>query len=145
MSFSDEEVAYIQSQRLARIATVSADGQPDVTPVGFAFDGEYFYIGGYNPTNTRRARNVRGGNARVALVIDDLVSTQPWTPRYLRVYGTAELVTRHTGTAEQQILKITPVTSWSMNLSGTWSAGGTQRLQPRKTQHHRTDKEVRNP
>ena len=35
MSFTDEELAYIRSQPLARVATVSSDGQPDVVPVGF--------------------------------------------------------------------------------------------------------------
>lgn len=131
MAFTDDEVTYIRSQPLARVATVSADGQPDVTPVGYEFDGTHFYIGGYNPTNTRRSRNIRGGNTKVALVIDDLASRQPWTPRYLRVYGTAELVDR----GGQQILKITPTTSWSMNLSGNWSASRTHGLAPRKTDH----------
>jgi pyridoxamine 5'-phosphate oxidase family protein len=42
MSFSDEEVAYLRSQRLARLATVAPDGQPDVVPVGFEFDGRSF-------------------------------------------------------------------------------------------------------
>jgi pyridoxamine 5'-phosphate oxidase family protein len=36
--FSDKEIAYLQSQRLARIATVSKERQPDVAPVGFDFD-----------------------------------------------------------------------------------------------------------
>jgi pyridoxamine 5'-phosphate oxidase family protein len=49
MSFSDEEVAYLRSQRLARIATVSPDGQPDVVPVGYQFDGTHFYVGGLDP------------------------------------------------------------------------------------------------
>jgi hypothetical protein len=35
--FSEKEIAYLQSQRLARIATVSADGKPDVAPGGFTF------------------------------------------------------------------------------------------------------------
>jgi pyridoxamine 5'-phosphate oxidase family protein len=30
--FSEQETAYLRSQRLARIATVSAGGQPDVVP-----------------------------------------------------------------------------------------------------------------
>lgn len=136
MSFTDEEVDYLRSQPLARIATVSSDGQPDVTPVGFEFDGTHFYIGGFDPANTRRARNVRAGNHKVSLVIDDLVSTRPWTPRYLRVYGTAELISQ----GAQQILKVTPVISWSMNLSGKWSAGSTHRLSPRKT-HHTSEQE----
>jgi len=44
MSFSEEEISYLRSQRLARVATVSADGQPDVVPVGFEFDGTHVYI-----------------------------------------------------------------------------------------------------
>ncbi|MFI2206724.1 PPOX class F420-dependent oxidoreductase [Streptomyces sp. NPDC020192] len=139
MSFTGEEITYIRSQRLARIANVSAAGQPDVTPVVFEFDSEHFYIGGFDPTNTRRARNVRDGNHKVALVIDDLASTEPWTPRYLRVHGTAELVARATRTGGQQIMKITPVTSWSMNLSATWSPGSAHQLRPRKTQHQQPD------
>ena len=114
MSFTAEEVAYIQSQPLVRVATGAADGQPDVVPVGFEFDGTHFYIGGFDPNNTRRTRNVQAGNDKVALVIDDLVSTDPWIPRFLRVYGTAELVERDS----QLILKITPVISWSGNLAG---------------------------
>jgi pyridoxamine 5'-phosphate oxidase family protein len=35
MSFTEEEIAYLRTQRLARIATVAADGQPDVMPVGY--------------------------------------------------------------------------------------------------------------
>lgn len=38
MSFTDEEIAYLRTQPIARIATLSADGQPDVVPVGFEFD-----------------------------------------------------------------------------------------------------------
>ncbi|HXL95389.1 MAG TPA: PPOX class F420-dependent oxidoreductase [Streptosporangiaceae bacterium] len=114
MSFTAEEVAYIQSQRLVRVATVAADGQPDVVPTGFEFDGTHFYIGGFDTTNTRRTHNVQAGNDKVAFVIDDLTSTDPWIPRFLRLYGTAELVDRDS----QPILKITPVTSWSFNLEG---------------------------
>ena len=119
MPFTDEERAYIAAQPLARIATVATDGQPDVTPVTFEFDGDAFYVGGFRPAGTRRAHNVRSGNTKVALTIDDLKTERPWTPRYLRVYGTAEFVER----GGQEVLKILPSTSWSMNLSGQWSPG----------------------
>jgi pyridoxamine 5'-phosphate oxidase family protein len=69
--FTEKETAYLKSQRLARIGTVSADLQPDVSPVGYEFDGEYFYIGGMNNKATRKYKNVADGNSRVALVIDD--------------------------------------------------------------------------
>jgi pyridoxamine 5'-phosphate oxidase family protein len=39
MSFSEDEVAFMASQPLARVATVDDDGQPDVVPVGYEFDG----------------------------------------------------------------------------------------------------------
>ena len=116
--FGDEEVSYIKSQRLARLATVGPDGQPDVVPVGFDFDGTYFYVGGRAPEQTRKFRNVRAGHSKVALVIDDLASTNPWTPRYLRVYGTADFTERDGYAGHQAYLRIRPETSWSGGLGG---------------------------
>ena len=118
MSFTEDEVAYLRSQRLARIATVAADGQPDVAPVGFDFDGTYVYVGGIDPAKTRKFRNVQAGNAKVAIVVDDLVSTDPWTPRFLRIYGTAEIVERPGQFGQAPYLRITPAISWSFNLGG---------------------------
>lgn len=137
MSFTDDEIAYIRSQRLARVATVAGDGQPDVVPVGFRFDGQHFWIGGYDPTRTRRTRNIRAGQDKVALVIDDLAPGGGWRPRYLRVYGTAELVEQPEGSGTV-VMKITPTMSWSMNLGAEWAAGGRQPLAPRKTDHRTT-------
>jgi Pyridoxamine 5'-phosphate oxidase len=45
MSFSDEEIAYLQSQPLTRLATVGPDGQPDVVPLAYEFDGRGFWVG----------------------------------------------------------------------------------------------------
>jgi pyridoxamine 5'-phosphate oxidase family protein len=140
MSFTEEEIAYLRSQPLARIATVSRDGQPDVAPVGFEFDGTCFYVGGIDPARTRKFRNVRDGNAKVALVIDDVVSTRPWTPRFLRIYGTADVVERQGRFPSTSYLRITPTVSWSWNLEGrpfTPGADGAERIAPRKTVHQR--------
>ncbi len=134
MSFTDEEVAYLRSQRLARIATVAADGQPDVVPVGYEFDGTYLYVGGLDPVKTRKFRNVQAGNAKVALVIDDLVSTDPWTPRYLRIYGTAELVDRQGRFGPAPYMRITPTVSWSWNLAGSPFTHDRE-VHPRRTVH----------
>lgn len=50
--FSQKETEYLTSQRLARIATAasSKEGiiQPDIVPVGFDFDAQYFYVSGMN-------------------------------------------------------------------------------------------------
>jgi hypothetical protein len=45
MSFTDEEIAYLQSQPIARVGTLCADGQPDVVPLAFEFDGTFFWVG----------------------------------------------------------------------------------------------------
>jgi PPOX class F420-dependent enzyme/OxyR family protein len=72
--FTEKEIAYLKSQPLARIATVSLDAQPDVAPVGFEFDGRCLYVGRHNVTGTRKYSNVQRGSTKVALVVDDLVS-----------------------------------------------------------------------
>jgi pyridoxamine 5'-phosphate oxidase family protein len=138
MSFTAEEIAYLKSQPLARIATVSPEGQPDAVPVGFEFDGTYFYVGGIDPAKTRRHRNVRAGNTQVALIIDDLVSIQPWTPRFLRVYGTAELIERNSESPyfSGSVMRITPTISWSWNLDAHSSSEEDFGFAPRRTVHH---------
>ncbi len=63
MSFTDEEIAYMRSQPLARVATLSPDGrQPDVVPLAFEYDGTYFWVGGSGSSvaGTRKFRNIRG-------------------------------------------------------------------------------------
>jgi pyridoxamine 5'-phosphate oxidase family protein len=79
--FSQKEIEYLKSQRLARIATAASiqaekSVQPDVVPVGFDFDGEYLYVGGMNLLKSTKCRNVLKNN-KVAVVIDDLKSIDP--------------------------------------------------------------------
>jgi pyridoxamine 5'-phosphate oxidase family protein len=133
VSFNEEEKAYLASQGLARLATVSANGQPDAAPVGFEFDGRDFYIAGVDLPSTRKYHNVAGGNTKVALVVDDLVSTEPFVPRFLRVYGTASIVTRDGRSGRREYLRVTPTVSWSWNLQGRPRNGGEFR--PRRVVH----------
>jgi pyridoxamine 5'-phosphate oxidase family protein len=135
MAFTEDEVAYLNSQPLARLATVDPDGQPDVAPVGFEFDGTYLYVGGRAPERTRKFLNVKAGQAKVALVVDDLVSTDPWTPRFLRVYGTAELIERPGQFGPGMYMRITPEISWSWNLAGRPFGDDAQQAGPRRTVH----------
>lgn len=114
--FSEKEVAYIKSQRLARIATVSQKQQPDVAPVSFEFDGTCFYVGGRNNPVTMKYRNVKRGNDRVAIVFDDWESLTPWKPRSIKIHGTAELVQRNGQLGEGEYLRISPVVKWSMGV-----------------------------
>ena len=116
--FTQKETEYIKSQHLARIATVSTEGQPDVTPVGFDFDGSVFYVGGHNLQKTRKFRNIQSGDNKVALVVDDLVSIDPWRPRGIRIYGTADSVERNGHLGPGTYLRIKPEISWSWGLEG---------------------------
>ena len=88
--FTPEELAYLdETQGLARIATVTADGAPHVTPVGWALtaDRQAIEIGGNNLTATKKFRDIqRSGIA--AVVIDDVLP--PWRPRGIEVRGPAE-------------------------------------------------------
>jgi pyridoxamine 5'-phosphate oxidase family protein len=137
MSFADDEIAYLRSQPLTRLATVGPDGQPDVVPLAFEFDGQGFWVGGVGDAvaHTRKFRNVAAGNDGVALVFDDLVSLDPFIARSLRVYGRAsgpvERVSELVGPG--LFLRITPVVSWSWNLEGK-PAGDTW-YTPRRTTH----------
>lgn len=114
--FSEKEIEYIKSQRIARIATVSSQLQPDVAPVGFEFDGRHFYIGGLQQERTLKYRNVVKGNARVALVIDDMESFNPPKPRGLKIHGIAEIEQRQGQSGEGKYLKVRPERYWSWGI-----------------------------
>jgi len=121
MAFTEEEIAYLRSQSLARVATVSTEGQPDVVPVAFEFDGTSFWIGGSGATvlETRKVRNVVTGNRQVALVVDDLVSFDPFIARGIRIYGVAEPPVERVGMVGPGIyVRIDPTISWSWNMAG---------------------------
>jgi len=117
LTFTQEEVDYIRSQRLARIATSSKKGDPDVAPVGFDFDGTYFYVGGHILTRTIKYKNVLE-NPKVSFVIDDLASIKPWTPRSLKIRGTADLADRDNGyLGPAKYIRIKPTHKTTININ----------------------------
>jgi len=121
LTLTDAERAYFKSQPLARLATVDAAGAPQNNPVGAFLDeqtGEII-IGGHAMGATRKFRNVRA-NPHVALVVDDLVSRDPWTVRGLEIRGTAvalENVDPPVPFMSRELIRITPtwVTSWGVD------------------------------
>ena len=90
ISLTEAERAYLKSQPLARLATVDPNGAPQNNPVGVFLDEETgdVLVGGHAMGATRKFRNVQA-NGQVALVVDDLVSRDPWTVRGLEIRGTA--------------------------------------------------------
>ncbi|MFC7624416.1 PPOX class F420-dependent oxidoreductase [Microlunatus sp. GCM10028923] len=137
MSFSTAEIEYLRSQPVGRIGTVDGDGQPDAVPIGVEFDGRYFYVGGgHEPQQTRKFRNVAGGQEKVVLLWDDVVAITPWTPRFLRVYGTGDFVEHEGMFGPGTYLRITPTVSWSWNLESLPFDGSDDReFVPRRTVH----------
>jgi pyridoxamine 5'-phosphate oxidase family protein len=134
--FSEKEKEYIGTQIIARIATTdcsismagkndNTDGvggsQPDVVPVGFDFDGEYFYVSGKNILKSTKYKKVLKNN-RVAIVVDDLETINPWKPRGIRIYGTADLINRQGGymsyidPSQSHYLRIKPLKKWSWGI-----------------------------
>ena len=97
-AFTPAEIDYLQRSssagpRLARVATVGADGTPHVTPVGFSYnpDLDTIEIGGRDFAATKKFRDVQR-SGRAAVVVDDVPSVDPWRVRGIEVRGRAEAV-----------------------------------------------------
>jgi pyridoxamine 5'-phosphate oxidase family protein len=93
MSFSHAELSYLATQRLGRLATMQPDGTLQVNPVGFRYNpgAGTIDIGGFNMASSRKFRNV-ADNGRVAFVVDDIASLDPWRVRCLEIRGHAEAI-----------------------------------------------------
>jgi pyridoxamine 5'-phosphate oxidase family protein len=117
--FTSAEMAYLQSQRLGRLATVNEKGDLHVVPVGFRYNPleDTIDIGGLNIVSSKKYREaLRHG--RVAFVVDDVLP--PWKPRYVEVRGTVQA--EASGGREivedfpPEILRITPTYIVSMGV-----------------------------
>ena len=83
---------------------------------------------------TRKFRNIGAGRTEVSLVVDDVVSIQPFIARSVRVYGIAEPPVERVGMMGPGLYsRITPRVSWSWNLAG--EPAGEQWYPARRTVH----------
>ena len=110
--FTEAEVAYLTSQRMARIATASAAAQPDVAAVTFGLEGDYIVTGGYDITKTVRYGNLLK-NPRAVIVIDDLATVDPWAPRGVKIRGMTTIEDAR-GTLR---IRIKPEVIWTWGLA----------------------------
>ena len=93
-AFTDAQLTYLtEGRRLGRLATVGGDGTPHVVPVGLSYDREHDAIDmpGRNLAGTKKYRDV-ARSGRAAIVVDDLVSTDPWRPRGVEIRGRAQAI-----------------------------------------------------
>jgi pyridoxamine 5'-phosphate oxidase family protein len=129
MGFTPEELSFLRSQHLGRIATTSAKGEPDVAPVTFAMaDNGSIRISGFDNPRTIKWNNVVA-TGRAAFVVDELASVNPWRPRGVKVRGAAEAVTGEDGSS---VIVIRPeiVWSWAINPDGGTHMGGMIERRP---------------
>ncbi len=112
--FTEAELRYLVGGRqLGRIVTVGADGTPHVVPVAFIYNAvrDTIDIGGHALERTKKFRDVVQ-SGRVAIVIDDLQSTDPWRPRGIEIRGRGEAIALPT-----PLIRIHPerIVSWGID------------------------------
>jgi pyridoxamine 5'-phosphate oxidase family protein len=97
MKFTKDQLAYLASQRLGRLATVDHRGAPQNNPVSFRYNPDLatIDIGGHAMGASRKFRNITA-NPQVAFVVDDIASYQPWKVRCVEIRGHAEALTAQT-------------------------------------------------
>ena len=111
MVFTEAELSYLKAQPLGRMATVQKDGTLQVSPVGFSVgpDGT-IDVHGFNMSASQKYRNA-AANGRVAFVVDDIPSVNPWRVRCVEIRGTAEAVpgpNAATADPDGALIRITP-------------------------------------
>lgn len=119
--FTDDELDYLHSQRIGRLATSHPDGTLQNNPVGFGVNRALgtIDIGGYNMSRSRKFRNV-AANGRAGFVVDDVYSTNPWRVRFLEIRGRAEAITEPPDPSDQMggsaIIRLHPTRILSIGL-----------------------------
>ncbi len=91
MTFKPDEIDFMRATALGRLATIQPNGTPQVSPVGFSYNEELgtIDIAGYRMSSSQKYRNI-ARNDKVAFVVDDIASRDPWRVRCLEIRGTAE-------------------------------------------------------
>ena len=110
--FTEAELEYLRTQPLMRFASASTTGRPDVAPVVFEVEDGDILTAGFDITHTIRYRNIKS-NPRATLVVDDLASVNPWSPRGLKITGRCVIE----AIANGERFRISPerIVSWGIN------------------------------
>lgn len=135
--FSTQEIEYLQSQRLGRLATLGVSGGLHVVPVGFRYNPneDAIDIGGHNFAKSKKYRDaLRHG--RVAFVVDDVLP--PWRPRFVEIRGTVQAFLEGGETINHgfnpEMLRVTPtyIVSFGVNEEGLMPSTGKVNISGRR-------------
>ncbi len=115
--FTPAEIAYLTSQRVGRLATVSAAGDPHVVPLGYYYNPalDVIDIPGWGMGRSKKLRDV-ARTGRVAFVVDD----SPGHPRGIEVRGRAEALPTggqdYRPNADPQMIRLHPayIATWGI-------------------------------
>ena len=105
---TEAQRAFLESHRVAHLATADAQGRPHVVPICYAYDGAYLYVAidtkskRVGPFQLRRLRNIRD-NPHVAVVVDDY--SDDWSRlAYVLIRGRADVLMK--GEAHKKALRL---------------------------------------
>ena len=136
MVFTPDEIEYLRSQRLGRLATLSPAGTLQNSPVGYHVDEQagVVEVWGRDMGNTRKFHNV-AANGQVAFVVDDLPSINPWVVRGLEIRGSAEALSDRTPPTpyfSREVIRIHPrrIIAWGIGPVGGRSSRRVGVAQP---------------
>ena len=95
-ALTQTEIAFLQAQRVARLATADLEGHPHIVPVCYAYDGAHFYIPldekpkRVDESKLRRVRNILARH-EASLLFDQY--DNDWSRLgYVLVHGQAGLL-----------------------------------------------------
>jgi len=111
-TLSAAQIEYLAGQRLGRLATIRPDGSPQNNPVGFRYNEALgtIDIAGPNMGASQKFRNLTK-EERVAFVVDDIASVNPWQVRCLEIRGVAQAlrdVDTYLDGGSRELIRITP-------------------------------------
>src|SRR4051812_17950712 len=115
MTFKSHELDFLRQAELGRLATIGPDGTPQNSPVGFTYNEELgtIDIAGYRMSKSQKFRNIAHNN-KVAFVVDDITSRDPWRgccPGIRRTAEQAEIPPSHGAAGDEldtAIIRVTP-------------------------------------
>ncbi len=118
--FTPQEIEYLKSQHLGRMATIDLKGDLHVVPLSFRYNPEEDTIdlGGHNIASTKKYRDALQ-YGRIAFVVDDVLP--PWKPRLVEVRGTVQAFSDGGKAINEgfrpEILRLTPTYIVSMGIN----------------------------